>query len=61
MRSRLTFWQGHGRNVAKDLARKLSADSPVQGPKSLPVPCLTVVMLVTGTRGDVQASKPCCP
>ena len=34
---------------------------PCSGPGSLPVPCLTVVMLVTGTRGDVQASGALLP
>ena len=58
MGSRLTFWQGQGRNVAKDLVRKLSTDSPILGTGMQSVPCLTVVMLVTGTRGDVQVRAP---
>ena len=62
IRSRMHFWGGSGRSAAKTMARKFSA--PQESPKlgtSLPIPCLHVVMLVTGTRGDVQAcARPAC-
>lgn len=56
---RLRFWPQRTTRQAQQLARKLSEslnpqDAVTPVAQRLPIPCLAIVMLVTGTRGDVQ-------
>ena len=59
--SRLRFWPSRSKRQVQHLARKLSEnlnqqDATPTSVRQPGIPKLTIVMLVTGTRGDVQVS-----